>query len=174
MTVDSLLRIMPPPQKPVEASGSWLHVEERLGVRLPDDFKGFIQSYGSGTINHFVSVLNPFSERAELDLLEQSKKQLDALRQLHDEFGERNPFNLFPSEGGLLPVAISDNGDVIHWITNGNSEFWTIVVNEARSPDYQCFPCNFTTFLTGILNKSIVCRAFPIGIFDVKPQFEEC
>jgi hypothetical protein len=171
MTSTFLSRIMPPPANPVEAGGSWSYVEERLGVELPEDFKDFIQLYGSGRIDRFVSVLNPFSTRPTLNLLEQSTRQLDALRELHDYFGEQNPFELYPTAGGLLPVAITDNGDVIHWLTSGNPADWTIVVNEARSPDYEQFACNLTAFLEGLLVKSIICRALPSSAFNGTPEF---
>jgi len=171
MTAASLSRIMPPPANPIESDGSWSHVEQILGITLPDDFKDLIRTYGSGTIDHFVSILNPFSTRPTLNLLEQAKRQLDALRVLHDEFGEPNPFELYPAPGGLLPVAITDNGDVIHWLIRGNPAAWTIVVNEGRSPDYQQFDCDLTTFLEGIVTKSVICRAFPISAFTDSAEF---
>lgn len=167
----SLARLMPPPSNPVETSGSWLHVEDALGTQLPDDFKEFIRHYGSGKINHFLLVLNPFSSRKRLNLLEQSKLQLDVLRELRDEFGETNPYKLYPAIGGLLPVAITENGDVVHWLTNGSPEKWVIVVNEARSPDYELFKCNLTEFLEALMEKTIECRAFPKMIFDEKIEF---
>ena len=170
MTLASLYKLMPPPANPIETRGSWAEVEGALGTQLPEDFKGFIEHYGSGTIDHFISILNPFSIRPTLNLLEQSKRQLDTLRELH-EFGEQNPFELYPAEGGLLPVAMTDNGDIIHWLTSGHRGEWTIVVNEARSPDYQQFACELTDFLTGIIDKSIVCRAFPATVFRGRAEF---
>jgi hypothetical protein len=165
MSVGTLSRILPPPPSPVEANGSWPQVEEALGIKLPDDFKEFIEVYGSGTIGHFLSVLNPFSDRPALNLLMQSQRQLDALRILVSDFGERKPYDPYPIPGGLLPVAITDNGDVIHWLTRGAPVHWTIVVNESRSPDYEEFGCNLTSFLQGILDGSIDCRAFPRSPF---------
>lgn len=172
MSVSSLSRVLPPPLGPVETRGSWESVEGALGSKLPDDFKEFIEIYGSGTIGRFISVLNPFSEKENLNLLEQSRRQLDALRTLHSDFGERNPYELFPAAGGLLPVALTDNGDVIHWLTNQSAVAWTIVVNEARSPDYEHFECSLTSFLEGLLNRSIRCRAFPKSIFASHTGFE--
>lgn len=171
MTIARLFRIMSPPTEPVESNGSWSSVESALEIKIPDDFKSFIERYGSGTIGDFISVLNPFSLRPNLNLMEQSKRQLIALRDLHDDFGEPSPFELYPTAGGLLPVAITDNGDVIHWMTNGDPVDWTVVVNEARSPDYQQFSCNLTVFLADVIEKSIVCRAFPKSIFDDGVEF---
>jgi hypothetical protein len=163
---------MPPPTIPVEADGSWHQVEEALGTGIPDDFKGFIEAYGSGTIGHFIWVLNPFSNNPFLNLLEQSQRQLDALRILLRDFGERSPYELYPTPGGLLPVAITDNGDVIHWLTIDGPADWSIVVNEARGPDYERFECNLTTFLEGLLDRSIRCRAFPHSVFGTDIKFD--
>jgi len=171
MTVPRLSRIMAPPAEPVESDGSWSAIESSLGTKLPDDFKSFIERYGSGIIGHFVSILNPFSLRPSLNLMEQSKRQLITLRELHGYFGEPNPFELYPTAAGLLPVAVTDNGDIIHWITSGEPADWTIVVNEARSPDYHQFSCNLTDFLADLISKSIICRAFPTGLFDGGAEF---
>jgi len=158
-----LSRIVSPPAAPVENAGSWPQVESDLGTALPDDFKAFIHAYGSGTISNFLTVLNPFSIRPTLNLVQQAREQLDTLRELGREFGESCPYPLFPAEGGLLPVAMTDNGDVVYWRTQGKPEQWLIVVNEARGPDYEEFQMNLTTFLAAIMSVRIRCRAFPRG-----------
>lgn len=172
MMIDALSRLMPPPSDPRETSGSWSEVEASLGTPLPEDYKRFIDQYGSGAINGFVTVFNPFSRRPGLSLLEQSKQNLETLRTLHDAFGEPRPYELHPALSGLLPVAITDNGDVVHWLTDVEPSKWSIVVNEARSPDYEHFACDLTTFLAGVLRKSITCRAFPASAFDREPDFQ--
>jgi hypothetical protein len=172
MTAKVLSQILLPPSMPIETSGSWDNVENQLGTKLPQDYKDFIEVFGSGIIGRFVTVLNPFSSRPGLNLIVQSKLQLAALSVLRDNFSEPNPYKLYPANGGLLPVAITDNGDVVHWLTTEDVTGWTMVVNEARSPDFQHFACNLTTFLAGILNKSITCRAFPNCVFLNETEFE--
>lgn len=171
MTIDALARNLTPPPTPVETLGDWNAVEASLGVSLPDDFKEYIATYGSGSIGEFITVLNPFSIRPSLNFMEQSKRQLDALRELHDTFGEPQPFELYPANPGLLPVAMTDNGDVIHWLTADNPPDWTIVVNAARSPDYEHFKCNLIDFILGVIEKSIRVNIFPRSIFPNSPKF---
>jgi len=170
MTAVSLARIMPPPAKPLEADGSWFHAEEILGMGFPDDFKDFIRIYGSGTIGHFMSVLNPFAQNPNLNLLEQSRSQLDVLHYLRDR-GESNPYALYPESGGLLPVAGTDNGDFIYWLTRGGAADWTIVVNESRSPEYEQFDCNLTEFLEKLLDQSLICWILPRFDFNGATEF---
>lgn len=160
MSLIELTELMPPPQAPVESLGSWSDVELDLRRRLPDDYKAFIEKYGSGVIGEFLTVLNPFSVRPNLNLLEQSKQQLVPIRQLVEDLDVELPFELFPSPEGLLPVAITHNGDVVHWLTSAEPTSWTMVVNEGRSLDYKVFEFGFTSFITQFLDGSLSCRAF--------------
>ncbi|WP_146101268.1 SMI1/KNR4 family protein [Bradyrhizobium sp. AC87j1] len=171
MSLESLARKLVPPLHPLEASGDWTSIEGAMGVVLPNDFKQFIGAYGSGVIGDFLTILNPFSTRPGLNLPQQSRRQLDVLHALQDTFGEQVPFELYPIEGGLLPIGITDNGDVIHWLTSGGAADWTVFVNEARSPDYEHFPCCLTQFIEGVIERSIRCRAFPLSIFQAPPAF---
>jgi hypothetical protein len=161
VTINSLLRLVPPPSNPREAEGSWERVEEVLGVELPDDYKRLIEAYGTGTFSEFIWVLNPFSSNPNLNLIEQSTRQLGALRELREQFGEWSPFDLHPTPGGLLPVAITDNGDVVHWLTDGKADEWTIVVNEGRSPEYEQFDCGIAGFLERLAAGSLTSEIFP-------------
>ena len=40
--------LVPPPANPFYSSGDWSLVEQELGLRLPDDYKQLIESYGQG------------------------------------------------------------------------------------------------------------------------------
>jgi hypothetical protein len=161
---------MRPPAKPFEADGSWSQVERTLGTSLPDDYKDFIRIYGSGRIGHFMGVLNPFAKNPNMNLLEKSRELLDTLRYLRDD-GEPIPYAIYPTSGGLFPVAVTDNGDVINWLTNGGAADWTIVVNESRGPDYEQFDCNLTAFLQGLLDQSLICEILPTFDFDGAAEF---
>jgi hypothetical protein len=161
MQIDNLLAIIPPPPVPVEASGeAWEKVEERLGAVLPDDYKEFICHYGSGLISNFIGIYNPFSKRININLLEQSERQLWALRTLIGE-GEVCPYELFPTPEGLLPFGRTENGDALHWLTCGSPGNWSIVVNDSRSPEYEQFDCSLSEFLVGILTQKKHCSIFP-------------
>ena len=171
MPVESLSQVLRPALIPIESVGSWAAIEDAVGVELPDDFKVFIRVYGSGIIGTFITIFNPFDRRPALNFLEQSRQHLSALSVLFDH-GEEKVFDLFPSNGGLLPVGRTENGDVIHWLTRENSADWTMVVNEARSPSYERFRCSLTTFLEGIFDGSKLCRVFPASIFESDRSFQ--
>lgn len=161
MSIEVLTKFLQPPSLPIESKGSWSRAESKIGAKLPGDFKSYIETYGTGSIKNFITIFNPFSNRTSLNLAEQQVQQLDVLRALTAEFGEHCPFELFPTSPGLLPVGMTDNGDVIFWYTQKDPENWTIVVNESRSPAYEQFDCNLTTFLAGLLDGSIESSVFP-------------
>ncbi len=173
MTVDDIRQIMPPPSSPVEASGtSWRTIEAGLGTALPEDYKSFIEVYGSGRIAGFVWILNPFSKRENINLLNQIPRQLSALRELAEGFGETCPYPLFPAPGGLLPFGITDNGDVLHWLTSGAPSSWNVVVNESRGAQYESYHFDMATFLLRVLTREEHCPVFPSAFPPASLAFE--
>lgn len=162
MTIDDIVRVMPPPTSTFEAPGKdeWIALEARFGFAFPEDFKDFIQIYGSGNVANFLWVFNPFSKNKNLNLIEQTKEQMDVLVELQS-FGEIVPYRLFPEAGGILPFAVTDNGDVLYWKTCGEPNYWPVVINEARSPEWESFDMPMTKFLLEILCHRLKCSIFP-------------
>ena len=173
MAIEDLMDIMPPPEVPIDShGGSWASVESAIGTVLPADYKAFIEKYGSGRINSFIWIFNPFSNHPQINLVNQVSVQLNVLKELVQDFGEECPYALFPENGGLLPVGITDNGDVIHWLTKGKPADWKIVVNEGRGPKYEEFDSDLTTFLRKILMREIRCSIFSQHFPQGTPYFE--
>jgi hypothetical protein len=171
MSLSSLLTILPAPLNQVEAPklGDWAAIEEQFG-KLPADFKAFLEGYGSGTIDHFIWVLNPVSSNRHLNWVRAKEPILAALRELR-EGGEPCPYPLYPEAGGLLPFGKTDNGDALFWQTIGDPNQWPVIVNAARDPSYEKFDCNMTAFLDGILMRRIRCSVFPDGFPSEKHSF---
>ena len=71
-----------------------------------------------------------------------------------------------------MPFGLTDNGDVMHWLTSGPPENWKIVVNEARSPHYQLFESDLTSFLFNLLTGRVQCDAFPKSLSKRAPEFQ--
>jgi hypothetical protein len=160
MQIDELKRILRLPEVVEEQHGDWLQTEEKLGIVLPTDYKQFTETYGSGQIDHFLSIFNPFSKCHGLELCGNQSTILNSLRFLIDK-GEKCPFLLYPEPSGILPFGATDNGDILYWVTDGAPDAWWIVVNESRGPKFEEFHCNMVTFLTEILSRRVTCRLFP-------------
>ena len=172
-SIDNIVVLLPPPSVPSENGGKpWSEIEQSIGSVLPADYKNFIETYGSGRINKFIFALNPFSMRRGLNLIDQIPRQLDALRTLITDFAETCPYALFPEHEGLLPFALTDNGDVIFWMTRGEPDEWSVVVNESRAPSYEEFGGGAISFFIALMTGAHTFRAFPSSIASMTPRFD--
>jgi hypothetical protein len=171
MSLDSLLKLLPPPLNPgeVPTAEDWTAAERRLG-KLPADYKALVDRYGTGIIDRFLWVLNPASANSYLNLLRQNEPILNALKELR-EAGEPCPYALYPEPGGLLPFGKTDNGDALFWQTVGEPNKWPVVVNAARDPSYEKFECDMTDFVEGILTRRLRCSVFPEDFPSGQPVF---
>jgi hypothetical protein len=172
MSIDKLTTVLPPPANPVENRGDWAAVEKGLGTPLPRDYKDYIATYGTGSINDFISPCNPFSSNKNLSLQREIREQLEGLRGTREKFPDLWPIPLFPEEGGFLPWGKTDNGDVLHWVTEGAPDEWTVAVTAARDPEFEVHPFDMTEFLAKILTREIVCAVFPAKFPKGDPVFE--
>jgi hypothetical protein len=163
-----LLRLMSPPATPIDSSGNWSAVEKQLTTRLPDDYKRFIEHYGTGRVAGLLWPLNPFSSNEHLNLLKKAPVILDAERTLRDSFPKYHPWPLFPEPGGMLPWCSTDNGDYILWRTIGEPNEWTVFIYEVRGIVRQDYSIGMAAFLYHWLNGEIELR-----IFDRSPVFEQ-
>ena len=172
MAIQDITQVLTPPAHPFEqpVSREWMAVENRLGTSLPDDYKAFIEVFGSGTIDSFLWVLNPFSSNPNLNLEHQIKIQADVLEELAS-YGEAIPFKSFPEKDGILPFAMSDNGDVLYWQTSDDPAQWKVVANESRGPDWAQFDLSMTDFLAQILKRQLVCTIFPDSFPSLSASF---
>ena len=149
----------------------WDEIELMLGIKLPTDYKQFINKYAVGNINDFLWVLNPFTPNANLNLIEKGAEIREAYIISKNEFPENFRHDMFPNNGGLLPCAITDNGDEIYWLTSKMCDEWHIVVYESRSSDYYEYNMGLAEFLYKILTKEVECLAFPDDFPGNKSEF---
>lgn len=160
MVIDELLQVLPAPDHPAEVGTDWGSVTAKFGGPLPTDYMAFIERFGSGTVNGFLTPFNPFSRNPHVNLLEQVFVQLSALRELRAEFPEYNPYPLFFEPGGLLPWGLSIDGDVFCWVTQGQSGRWEVVVMPRHSAPER-FPMSMTQFLARGITGSISSTSLP-------------
>ena len=173
MSIDALAAILAPPSEPREAGreSEWARVEEELGVRLPEDYKLFVQVYGSGTIDDFIVVLNPFSANRNINLLEAGRLRMQAVAELRSDHPDDYRHDAFPATGGLLPFAITDNANVFYWKTNGRPDAWTVVVYEGRGPAFAEFGGGMSAALAALLSGSVRFDVLPRDFPSARPTF---
>lgn len=142
------------------------------GQDLPSDYLDFVRTYGRGVIADFLRVLLPHSANRFLDLSTQLTRQSRALTDLRERFGLALPHRPYPEPNGLIPWAISDNGDVCFWRTSDESpDTWTVVVADGRMSDWYEYPGGMSQFLEAVLSRSVVCGVFPDDWPPAQPTF---
>ena len=114
--LERLRELLPPPADPVEPGrpGGWPAVERGLGTGLPGDFKAFTELYGSGKMDDFLFLFNPFTAGQDGNLLVEKDRVLTAYRQTRARFPDRLPLPAFPEPGKMLPLGRTDNDDELH------------------------------------------------------------
>jgi len=112
------------------------------------------------------------SKNLNLNLHNQISAQLNAITTLEKEFNESCPYPIYPELGGLLPWGITDNGDVMFWIANGEPDSWKIVVHESRGTMYEMFETTLTNFLIDLSLERIVSKIIPIELLNRDAQFK--
>ena len=156
---DRLSRILPVPEHPVEVPdpGRWNEVERAVGISLPPDYKAFVSTYGTGSIDDFLMVLNPFSDRPALRLQDFGEKMLGVLRETRAEGVDPPPYPIHPEPDGLLPWGATDNGDWCYWVASPTDDAarWRIAVNMSRGPDWFDHPGPLTAFLADLLSRAV-------------------
>jgi len=112
-------------------------VEKSLGVTLPGSYKRLIDMFGASRWNNFLRILSPFDENPNLNLLKKGETVLEADRITRSQFAHHYPLPLHPELGGLLPRAITVNGDTLYFITAAAADDWPTVIKDARSPEFE-------------------------------------
>jgi hypothetical protein len=163
MSIQRLRTVLKVPTHPLAVGNAnrWQSFEEELGGILPADYKEFISCYGSGCIDGFLWIYNPFATNKNLNLLSQAKAVLHSFEILRDEFGEELPFPLFPAPNGVLPCGSTDNGDHLLWrFVDGRLQS-PLMVMESRGPERQEYDLSMTDFLADVLTRRILVKVFP-------------
>jgi hypothetical protein len=161
-----LIAVAPPPRDPVASWGDWGSLERRLGLELPEDFKALIETYGSGSFSDFLVPINPFRGTG-LEWADRNILRFD--REIRAEFPREMPYPIHPEPGGILPWATTDNGDVLYWLTAGDT--WPILVRDSRGPETAVYPFGAAEFLLRWLSGKLVCPIFTGWDVQSNPGF---
>lgn len=162
--LDLLLALVPAPNR----GGSdvdWPEVERGLGVRLPEDYKLLINSYGEGSFDDFIWVLHPTTTNPNLRLDTQTRLARSALSEVNDTFAA-------PDE--LMPWAMTDNGDTCYWLMrdrDADPDRWPVAVNEGRGPMWVVADLSASAWLEAVLSRGLRVPIFPPDFPSASPGF---
>ena len=140
--LEQLMRLVPPPEAPICAGSpeAWVEVERKLGAPLPDDYKIFINRYGSGGFYDYLEIVSPFMPR----------NGLIAMFWRYRDSYKQDKFPVFPEPEGLLLLGTDQCEHTLFWLTKGEPNQWPLVYmddNYIDTPRYEYYEMTITQFL---------------------------
>jgi hypothetical protein len=158
------------PSSVYENKGDWGTAERRIGCALPPDYKEFIETYGTGVIGGWLTVLNPFSKSPKANLI-------TANEEMRVEYADRErdgiavPFATLPFPGGLLLWGRGNTGDDLHWLTARAPDQWSVAVCRLRDGENYAFCHSMSDFMVRLINNGLSPRAISPKVFVGAPKF---
>ena len=135
----------------------WIVFQKNYNCKFPSEYKKFIDTYGTGSINDFLWILTPYESNKEINLFHKAEVMRTSYNYMKDMFPGDFNYSIYPEEGGLLPWGYTDNGDELFF--DLKNEF--IVVIETRYSDVYKYKMGMVEFLYKLFTKKIKCNAFP-------------
>jgi hypothetical protein len=179
MSLSELFRTVPPPQNPIETGTgkTWEKIQQSLGLHLPEDYKAFINCYGSGIFNNFLIPYNPHAKNETFNLTHaldthhrSSRKTTKASTQ---SWSIVSPFELYPGVKGLLPWGTSTHFEMgFFWQVDGPPETWITIFYNLRVGEYEVWKMQFTSFLVKLFNREIVSTLLPLNFPPLNQPIE--
>jgi len=170
MSIQALLKVVPPPAEPFEAfAGPWDAIEAGLGTALPQDYKDFVRLYGSGYFMEFLGVSVPSTKNPNVRFEAQVGLTCQTFADWDDE---ELPYPMWPAPGGLIPFGGTDNGDFLFWLAQGTPDDWRVVVWDRGMQEFEVLNCGLTDFLTGLATGEAAPKEFPDSLLPCDQIFQ--
>lgn len=177
MYYEKLKSLIAPPKSPVYIGTENMHkkIDERLGIKLPDDYYKIIETYGAGSFHNCnklfdLVVFNPYINDSNLNLFTQIKEYGESYRSLREDCGNQSniceyspynsqiyegyPFNYYPEKNGLIIWGWIDGGDFSFYYLP-TTENWSIVVYDDID-GYMIFEIGIAEFIYKLICGEIV------------------
>ena len=136
----------------------WREVEHKYNYTLPQEYKMFIDTYGTGSISEFIHVFNALEE-GEGGLFYEATIIRDAYNHLREKNPESFKLEIYPDKKGLLPWAITDNGDQLLFDSERNV---VVVIGDGLSDlESEEYRMGIVEFLYKLLVRQIQCTSLP-------------
>ncbi|UQN10717.1 SMI1/KNR4 family protein [Deinococcus sp. QL22] len=167
--IADLVSELPPPRTPVNApsDAEVEKVEEKYGIKFPDDFKDFMKVYGSGIIYDTFIIFNVGSPDyvSEIDL--SSGFYINHANNWPKEYH----LKLWPQAPGIFPMGRSTQGHTLFWLVTVSGEISGFVIFDPKSPTYMYYEYLFTIFISHCISGdfSYIHGGFPSSSEPFKP-----
>lgn len=166
-----LSQAMPPAAQVQRASPDWAGAEAALGVRMPADFKRYVQEWGTPYVGRFLFTCMPGHQNPNVDLVSHARYVTHALSTLKAQHPDIYTAPVYPEAGGFLSAGRTDNGDFLGWMTRGDDpDAWPAAIWGDEDGTPEVFEgVGFGEMMTGIVTGRLRPNAFPQGLWAHLP-----
>jgi hypothetical protein len=137
--------LVPPPAELDEPPVDWAAVEETLGMRLPADYKGYIDTYGVGSVNGLFWVRRAGTRHENVDLLTGTDDEPNL-----DLFLVPPPYPMGAGPDRLFQCAFSEADDELYWHTVGDPDAWPVVLTHSTGDAWLPYDMTLVEFLLAL------------------------
>ncbi|MEU9776056.1 SMI1/KNR4 family protein [Streptomyces sp. NPDC047968] len=142
--------LLPPPTNGGDAV-DWSAIQRTAHMAFPSDYREFVELYGGGEIDEYLSVSTPpvpgsaygdLLDRGDPALSDRDREELGALLE-----GRPVP--------PLSPFADSASSDVVFWLREGTPDDWRVAAFRRQTPPgmnrWTVFPGGMASFFAAVL-----------------------
>lgn len=131
----------------------WQEIERTTHLAFPADYREFVELYGGGEIDEYLSISTPpVPGSAYGDLLDRVDPALPDLQELATLL----PAGTVPP---LLPFADLADGDVAFWLCEGAPDDWRVAIFWRQPPygtnRWTVFDCGMAAFCVAVLTGEV-------------------
>ncbi|GIE78128.1 hypothetical protein Aph02nite_40780 [Actinoplanes philippinensis] len=117
----------------------WAAVESSVGLRLPADYKAYIDEYGIGFVNRLFAVRHPTTAEGRFNLLRAPEQWEgpDAEEEYLETHLTAPPLPLGIGRNRLMLCADSDDTQIYWDTSNDDPDAWSVVVGDDDGDTWQ-------------------------------------
>ncbi|MFF3127403.1 hypothetical protein ACFVRD_35065 [Streptomyces sp. NPDC057908] len=147
--VDSLLRLMPPPEDGGTAV-DWTRMAETWGRPFPLDYQRFMEVYGAGELGDFLVILEPEPKAPSPTQLEGMLVETGNAQDMWP--GVYKAPDLEGTSPKLITWGVAASADVLCWdASSDDPSEWPVLVFNRGEIQIDRYDCGMAAFLTGLL-----------------------
>ncbi|MFD8543040.1 hypothetical protein [Streptomyces sp. NPDC059649] len=137
-----------------DASGrpavDWAEVEARIGTSLPSDYKRLVDIFGDGAFDDYLQLHVPGAHFKTTDIVRRTEWLSEWARARNSGLWE--PYELYPTPGGLLEWASTEQAHQFFWLTEGTDpDRWPLFITEDIPDSWVRFDGTTTEFIYRML-----------------------
>ncbi|WP_399888133.1 hypothetical protein ACGH7X_25025 [Streptomyces sp. BBFR51] len=140
-------------------------------MAVPASHRALVETYGTGCFDEFLWIFAEDAPGGRLDIAERTRALRAILRgrelyAIHDVLGERGL-----SADELVQWGVTDNADLLVWITRGEPEEWPTAIIQAGQLRAVVSPRSSTATVLDLLTRATVVPFFPPDFPGDRPEF---